>query len=242
MSARIFIASSAVLMGAGAELALDAVATRHTQVLRLQPGDALTVFDGGGGQWSAQVQAMHRSQTVLRLIEHQLLERESACAVHLLVAPPANDRMDSLVEKATELGVDRITPVLTQRAVLRLSGDRADKKRAHWQAVAVAACEQCGRNRVPQIDAWQPLADALRDAPPHAARWVLHPTAATPLSLLAQPVPNAATVLSGPEGGLHDDELRAALAAGFSAASLGARVLRADTAPLAALAWLTLSA
>jgi 16S rRNA (uracil1498-N3)-methyltransferase len=241
MSARIFVAANALSMSATAEFALDTEATRHTQVLRLQPGDALTLFDGTGGQWRAQVRQMQRSRTTVQLLAHEPIEREARCAVHLLVAPPANDRMDLLVEKATELGAQRITPVLTQRAVLRLTPERAEKKRAHWQAVAVAASEQCGRNRVPRIDEWQPLAQALCALGQTAgARWLLQPDAATPLAAQGQPAPTHATLLSGPEGGLTDDEAQAAIAAAFTPVSLGPRILRADTAPLAALAWLTL--
>lgn len=136
---------------AGAELALPDAASRHVQVLRLQPGAALTLFDGRGGEWSAEVLAIGRKTVSARVGMHRDVERELATPVTLALGMPANERMDGLVEKATELGVAAIQPLVCERSVLRLAGDRADRKAAHWQAIAVAACEQSGRNRVPQV-------------------------------------------------------------------------------------------
>jgi 16S rRNA (uracil1498-N3)-methyltransferase len=167
--------------------------------------------------------------------------------VHLAVGMPANDRMDWLVEKATELGVHRITPLMTERSVVRLSGDRAEKKQAHWQAVAVSACEQCGRNRVPVIDVPESLNAWLARQTPQAAvvHGVLSLHASTqPLNTLRAGAGASKTtwvLLNGPEGGLTDAEDAAARAKGFAALSLGERVLRAETAALGALALLTLS-
>ena len=152
---------------------------------------------------------------------------------------PANERMDSLVEKATELGVAGIVPLVCERSVLRLAGERAERRCAHWQAVAVAACEQSGRNRVPQIHPPQPLRDWLGAMPASGLRLLLSLGADTqPLrARLASATAGAPLhLLSGPEGGLSPTELAAAEAAGFWPTTLGARVLRADTAPLAALA------
>src|SRR5450830_1614985 len=136
---------------AGATLALPAGAARHVQVLRMQPGDALTLFDGSGGEYEATVERMGRSEVAVMIGAHRPVEREAARAVHLAVGMPANERMDWLVEKATELGVASIQPLATAHGVLRLAGERAEKKRAHWEAIAIASCEQCGRNRVPAI-------------------------------------------------------------------------------------------
>ncbi len=234
-------------LSAGEPLALPAEAARHVQVLRLQPGDALTLFDGSGGQWQAQVTQMGRSEVRVQLLQHQAIEREAARAVHLVVGMPANERMDWLVEKATELGAASIQPVACARSVLKLAGERAQRRQAHWQAIAVAACEQCGRNRVPPVHAPLPLADWLR-----AANAVCGTPAAPGqrlvLSLQAgsQPLRQAAAsasalwVLHGPEGGLSAEEEAAALAQGFAPASLGQRVLRAETASVAALALLAL--
>eukprot|EP01137_Pigoraptor_chileana_P005137 Opistho-2@47827 len=129
------------LDGAALELSLPPGAARHVQVLRLQPGSSLTLFDGSGADWQAEVLAMSRSEVRVRLHARQLVQRELAQAVTLALAMPANDRMDGVVEKATELGVTAIQPLMSERSVLRLQGERAEKKVAHWQGVAVAACE-----------------------------------------------------------------------------------------------------
>jgi len=225
----------------GAEFALDSAGARHVQVLRLQPGDALTLFDGHGGQWAGEVVQMTRRDVRARTLHHQAVERELPRAVTLAVGMPANERMDALIEKAAELGAARIQPLVCERSVLRVAGERALRKAAHWHAVAVAACEQCGRNRVPEVAEPLRLTDWLRALPgAGGARWLLSTTHE------AAPWPPAARnahdvlVLSGPEGGFTGAEETAARAAGFVAYSLGARVLRADTAPLAALAWIAL--
>jgi len=228
----------------GEEIALPPGAARHVQVLRMQPGDAITLFhgsiDGPGGEFEATVTRMGRSEVLARIGTHHAVEREAARAVHLLAGITANERMDWLVEKATELGVASITPLLAERSVLKLKGERADKKLAHWQAVAVAACEQCGRNRVPTLHPAQTLADWLQAPPQDGQRLLLSLRPGTqPLRTAAQGG-GALVFLSGPEGGLAPAEEALALQHGFAPTSLGARVLRAETAPLAALAALTL--
>ncbi|NBQ86768.1 MAG: 16S rRNA (uracil(1498)-N(3))-methyltransferase [Betaproteobacteria bacterium] len=239
---------------AGAAISLPGGPARHVQVLRLQPGDGITLFDGRGGEYAATITRMGRNTVDVEVGAHHAVEREAPLAVHLALGIPANERMDWLVEKATELGVASITPLMSTRSVLRVSGERADKKQAHWQAVAVAACEQCGRNRVPPIaapvafDAW--LRDAPATAPTAAPRLVLSlATDAQPLSVLAAHLhgaspsgPRVVQLLSGPEGGLSPDEEAAARAQGWQALTLGPRTLRAETAPLATLAALTLGA
>jgi 16S rRNA (uracil1498-N3)-methyltransferase len=242
----------------GQTFVLPATAARHVQVLRMQPGHTLTLFNGAGGEFEAEVTHMGRSDVQVRVGMHRALEREALRGVQLVVGMPANERMDWLVEKATELGVQRITPVMTERSVVRLNGERAAKKQAHWQAIAISACEQCGRNRVPHVDVplrletWlsslqntdqQKNADGL-----HALRAVmsLHESTQALSSLLqnkevGQPsIVRPLVLLTGPEGGLSDAEDATARQAGFVAVSLGARVLRAETAALAALAYLTL--
>ena len=230
-------------LASGQRLALPAGPARHVQVLRLQPGDALTLFNGEGGEFEARVTRMGRSEVEVELGAHQALEREAARAVHLLCGITANERMDWLVEKATELGAASLTPLLAERSVLKLKGERADKKRVHWQGVAVAAAEQCGRNRVPPVHEALALADWLAQSRPQATglRCLLS------LADGARPLAQVATgteplwLLSGPEGGLSPAEEAQALAAGFVPVTLGPRVLRAETAPLAALAALHLS-
>jgi 16S rRNA (uracil1498-N3)-methyltransferase len=213
---------------------LPAGAARHVQVLRLQPGDVITLFNGEGGEFDATVTRMGRSDVDVEIGLHRAVEREATRAVHLLAGITANERMDWLVEKATELGVASITPLVAERSVLKLKGERADKKRAHWQGVAVAAAEQCGRNRVPVIHPAVTLNEWLKQAAA-GERWVLSLSEGTrPLAQMAGVLP--VTVLSGPEGGLSPAEEAAALSAGFVPVTLGPRVLRAETAPLAVLA------
>ena len=234
----------ALALSAGAEIDLPEAAARHVQVLRLQPGASVTLFDGRGGQWRAQVLQMGRRSVSVQVLEHEALERELPMPVTLALGVPANDRMDTLVEKAAELGVAAIQPLLMERSVLRLADERAARKVAHWQAVAVSACEQCGRNRVPALLPMRTLHEWLQlDAEP-GQRLVLSLAADTqPLpravpSPLSQPV----TFLSGPEGGLSSVEEATVRDHGFVPVTLGSRVLRADTAPLAALSWLGVSA
>ena len=224
----------------GDEIALPPGAARHVQVLRMQPGEAITLFhgsiDGPGGEFEATVTRMGRSEVLARIGTHHAVEREAARAVHLLAGITANERMDWLVEKATELGVASITPLLAERSVLKLKGERADKKLAHWQAVAVAACEQCGRNRVPTLHPAQTLAGWLQAPPQDGQRLLLSLRPGTQPLHAAAPGHTGLVFLSGPEGGLSGTEEDLALAHGFAPVTPGPRVLRAETAPLAALA------
>ena len=226
----------------GDEMRLPEGAARHVQVLRLQPGSGITLFNGEGGEWQATVTRMGRSEVQVHLVAHTAVEREAPREVHLALGMPANERMDWLVEKAAELGAASLQPLLAERSVLRLSGERAEKKRGHWQGIAIAACEQCGRNRVPPVHAVQAVPAWLASELP-AQRLLLSlqpdslPLAQQASQLTAGPV----LFLSGPEGGLSAAEEQAARAAGFLPVSLGSRTLRADTAPLAALAALTLA-
>ncbi|MDE2370087.1 MAG: 16S rRNA (uracil(1498)-N(3))-methyltransferase [Burkholderiales bacterium] len=227
---------------AGAAYALPEAAVRHAQVRRVQPGSPLELFDGSGRVWPATVLAVGRSEVTVRVDAPLEVDRELARPVTLALGVPANERMDALVEKATELGVAAIQPLQTARSVLRLAGERAERRRAHWQAVAVAACEQCGRNRVPRIAPLLDLEDWLAQLGPAAGdrqRLLLSlDSAAAPLARVD--AGRGIVALSGPEGGLSPDEQAEALRCGFVATALGPRVLRADTAPLALLAWAAL--
>ena len=230
-------------MAAGAALSLPEGTARHVQVLRLQPGHGITLFNGQGGEWDATITRMGRSDVEVTLGAHRSDEREAGRAVQLALGMPANERMDWLVEKATELGAASLQPLHTSRSVLRLAGDRADKKQKHWQSVAVAACEQCGGNRVPAVASVQDRAAGLKSLPPidpqaPALRCLLSlADGSMPLGQALARVPTAAPVifLSGPEGGLSPAEEALAAAHGFVPVTLGARVLRAETAALAAL-------
>ena len=221
---------------AGLSLDLPADTSRHIQVLRLQPGATITLFDGRGGEYTACILQMGRHTVAARIDSHQALERESAVYSQVVIGMPANERMDWLVEKATELGVARITPLMTAHGVLRLNAERALKRQLHWQGIAQAACAQSGRNTLPQIDVPQSWSEWFNTFPRDEtqARWMLSLSAAsTPLN--ASPEVRRVLLLSGPEGGLSLDEEAQALDRGFVAVSLGARVLRAETAPLAVL-------
>lgn len=233
----------------GEPFALEDGAARHIQVLRLQPGDGVRLFDGQGQEWAAEVTEMGRKQVHVRLGERLANDRELPVRVTLAIGMPANDRMDAVVEKATELGVHAIQPLLCARSVLRLDGERAAKKVAHWQAVAVSASEQCGRAVVPIVAPVQTLSHWLKadQAQPVAAHrgvlslrdavgvwgWLQTRHAQTSGDALA--ASDSWCFLNGPEGGLTPDEEALALAQGWTAVSLGKRVLRADTAPLAVL-------
>ncbi|MBY0466071.1 MAG: 16S rRNA (uracil(1498)-N(3))-methyltransferase [Burkholderiales bacterium] len=231
-------------LNAGQTLELPAGAARHVQVLRLQPGMDITLFNGQGGEHTATITRMGRSDVAVTVGAHHPHDSEPARAVHLAVGMPANERMDWLVEKATELGVRSVLPLHTAHSVLRLKGERADKKQSHWQAMAVAACEQCGANRVPEVHAvsdlstWLPRA-ASDTAAGTPARCVLSLAEGTqPMTQWLQQLGSTTPVvcLSGPEGGLSPTEDALARSLGFAPVHLGPRVLRAETAALTALA------
>jgi 16S rRNA (uracil1498-N3)-methyltransferase len=302
-------------IAADADIVLPAAQARHVQVLRLQPGEPLTLFDGRGGEWSAVVTRMERASVTVRCGRHMDVDRELTRHVTLAIGMPANERMDALIEKATELGVAAIQPLVCERSVLRLRGERATRRLDHWRGIAIAASEQSGRTQVPTIcevqtlrslleatgavaprsgaavvpspelasaapaaesasagrlgHASQPLAGstagaheimawtsgsvsraspdggqhrstssrAAGPAPAVTTRLMLSPSAASAWTLASLgPADACLVVLSGPEGGLSSGEEEQAREAGFLAVSLGARILRADTAPLAVLA------
>ena len=217
---------------------------RHVQVLRMQPGQTLTLFGMPGirGEMSATITRMGRQTVEVLVGEYADVQREPRAQIHLAVGMPANDRMDWLVEKATELGVASIQPLMTERTVLRLKDDRAQKKVAHWQSVAVAACEQCGGNQVPTVhevltlNAWAQSLNVTPDT-----HWGVLSLAgqSQPLSVawphfLNQAQSKACWVF-GPEGGLSPTEDAGLRARGFAPMHLGERVLRTETAALSAL-------
>lgn len=211
---------------------------RHAQVLRMQPGFALTLFNGQGGEWQAEVVHMGRTEVQVRVRHHVAVEREIGVPVTWALGMPTNERMDNLVEKATELGVTRLQPLVCERSVLRLQDERARKKVVHWQAVVVAACEQCGRNRVPEVAPVLTLPTWLGTLPEAAVpgtRHMLSPRAASVWQPPGAGAERPLVFLSGPEGGLTANEEAWALQQGFTAVHLGSRTLRADTAPLMVL-------
>jgi 16S rRNA (uracil1498-N3)-methyltransferase len=240
---RFYVAPEFVSLAPGARLALPESAAHHAvRVLRLGAGDTVTLFDGTGGEYAAAITTAARTVEV-KLGQLDPVERESPYTVELAQGISSGDKMDFTVQKAVELGAIAISPVIAERSVVKLSGERADKRVAHWQQVAIAACEQCGRNRVPLVNPIETLdrflarcLEARLAAPDNGATsLLLSPRATRPLRALSRP-DRALQLLVGPEGGFSEGEELAARAAGFEAVSLGRRVLRTETAALGALA------
>ena len=216
------------------EMALPEAAAHHAiRVVRLTAGDTLTLFDGTGGEYPATRVRAGRDGAIVRVGPRFDIERESPLVVTLAQAIAANDAMDYAIRKAVELGAAAIQPLVTERSAPPPAGERGEKRLAHWRGVVVAACEQCGRNRVPQVA--PPIAFASLLAEWKGAGLLLAPEAATPLASLAPPAGPIALVV-GPEGGFSEREMGAAQTAGIQCASLGPRVLRTETAGVAALA------
>lgn len=208
------------------------------RVLRLQAGDPLTLFTGDGSEHAAVVERVAKGGVTVRVLEHRRVERESSLEIVLGQALSSGERMDYTVQKAVELGVSAIHPLAARRSVVRLGMERAAGRVAHWQAIAVAACEQCGRNRVPRIAPVTPLETWLAQhrAPGDGALpLLLSPRAEAGLRDLPRPA-RAVRLLAGPEGGWAPEEEEAARRSGFVPVRLGPRVLRTETAALAALA------
>jgi 16S rRNA (uracil1498-N3)-methyltransferase len=234
MSLPRFHAPFALAVGGHVELASSA-AHHAANVLRMRVGDALILFDGNGGEYTAHLESVDKKRVVVRVNSHVRIERESPLAVTLVQAVSSRDRMDVTLQKAVELGVARIVPVMSQRSVVRLSGERAGQRVLHWQQVVISACEQCGRNQVPQVEALTPLATFLERPSSGVARWMLSPQAEHALRSLEKPQ-SAVELLVGPEGGLTAEEERAAGDASFMPVRIGPRILRTETAAPALLA------
>jgi 16S rRNA (uracil1498-N3)-methyltransferase len=233
---RVFVATP--LAGRSEVLLPDQAAEHVARVLRLRAGASVVLFDGTGGEYAAELATTGRDGVRATLGAWRAIECESPLRVTLLQALARGEKMDLVVQKATELGVARIVPVAAERSVVQLDGGRAERRVEHWRAVAISACEQCGRNRLPELEAASPLAEALRrlDADnAAAARLWLEPGAERSL-VAAAAGQRELVLLVGPEGGFSPAEGDLAQRAGFRAASLGPRVLRTETAALAALA------
>jgi 16S rRNA (uracil1498-N3)-methyltransferase len=220
-------------------------ASHLAKVLRARVGDELILFNGDGRECNGAIEAVRGSRVAASVADSRQVDRESPLSVTLVQCVPRGDRMDFIVQKATELGVVRIVPVLSQRSVVRLDKAQAESKAIHWRAVAVSACEQCGRNRLPVIEAAQPLLNYLGESAPGAQlRLVLEPESAPLAAAGHGPVGASglevvdAEIAIGPEGGFAPDELEAFRVAQFSPVGLGPRILRTETAAIAALVWL----
>lgn len=223
-------------LNAGQTVTLPPAVAHHAErVLRMRVGDAVVLFNGRGGEHAGRIDALGKIGRV-RLETWQAIEREAPLAITLVQALPAADKMDWIVQKAVELGVTGIVPVVSSRSVVRLSGERAAKRIDHLRQIAIAACEQCGRNRLPEIADLQPLPHYLAQPRAEAALpLVLALTAEKRLADLPQP-DGGIVLLVGPEGGLTDDEVVAARSVGFMPVGIGPRILRTETAGLAAIA------
>jgi len=246
---RVYV-NATLVTGSVIELPGDSAA-HLAKVLRARSGDEIVLFTGDGREFAAAVESVRGSRVTAVVGEGREVDRESRLAVTLLQCVPRGDRMDFIVQKATELGVARIVPAISQRSVVRLDASQAESKAAHWRAVAINACEQCGRNRLPVIEAPRPLINYLGDSPGAAMSGVAASGAAIRAGgprLLFDPelrsdspvkeIGAAVDVAIGPEGGFADEELEAFRVSGFAAVRLGPRVLRTETAAIAAITWL----
>jgi 16S rRNA (uracil1498-N3)-methyltransferase len=222
-------------LSVGQQIVLPEQAATHLmRVLRLRAGAALTLFNGQGGEYAAELLALERGTARAAILKQVPIERESPLRLILLQGISRGERMDLIVQKATELGIERLVPIAAEHGIVRLDPIQGIRRVEHWQSIAISACEQCGRNRVPHIDPVVTLAKALDALPAEGARLLLDPEGA--MTLATVPVAGAATVLIGPEGGWSEAERRLCERTGISACRLGPRVLRTETAPLAVLA------
>jgi 16S rRNA (uracil1498-N3)-methyltransferase len=218
----------------GAIVKLSEAAFRHVAALRLSEGDVVTLFAGDGDEYPAELIELSKRAAVCKIIERRAVDRESPVAITLVQGVCAADRMDLLVQKGTELGVHAIQPVITSRTVIRLSHERQERRHQHWINVALAACEQCGRNRIPTIDPTLKLEDWIATGPTAEAKIILSPQGSTRLTEM--PRSASAIVAIGPEGGLTQDEHALLMSRGFTPVRFGPRIMRTETAPLAVIA------
>jgi 16S rRNA (uracil1498-N3)-methyltransferase len=219
----------------GASVELSERGARHIEALRLRADDAVILFSGDGYESAGTLISIGKRGATVTVHDQRAVDRESPLTVHLVQGLCAGDRMDLVLQKATELGVASIQPIVTTRSIVRLSSERGERRTAHWQNVVIAACEQCGRNRIPPVRPNLTFGEFLATPPGESARVLLAADgSATLRSLVFHALP--VTLLVGPEGGLSPEEQKLALFAGFTPVRFGPRILRTETAPLAALA------
>jgi 16S rRNA (uracil1498-N3)-methyltransferase len=218
----------------GASVELPERAARHVAALRLKAGDEVVLFNGDGTESSATITSLGKRGVLAAVRERRPIDRESPLEVHLAQGVCAGDRMDLVLQKATELGIASIHPVVTARSIVRLARERRERRETHWQNVVIAACEQCGRNVIPPVAPSTGLPEFVALPARGGTRILLAPEGEATLRALAPRAP--VTVLIGPEGGLSPEERELATARGFTAVRFGPRILRTETAPLAALA------
>jgi len=239
MSARFFVAQD---LQCQTEIVLPQAIAHHIRVLRLETGNMITLFNGQGGEYHANLTALNKQHAVARILKFTPYERELPIRITLAQALASGNKMDWLIEKAVELGVSAIQPLHTSRCVVKLSGQRAEQRVRHWQELVHAACEQCGRNQIPRVAAIQPLKDWLyASAPTIQNGLLLSPQGQLSLHQSAISMKNVSefTLLVGPEGGFSTEEEGLAHQNNFLSTHLGERILRCETAGLAAIAGLT---
>ena len=223
-------------LAAGITVVLPEDTCAHlVRVLRLQAGDACVLFNGDGSDYDARLLAIGKREARAEVLTARQLDNESPLAISLIQAVSSGERMDFTLQKSVEMGVTEIFPVTSARSIVKLSGERAEKRQERWQEIVIAACEQCGRNRIPTVHPLLPLSQRLQQLPQSDVRLLMglhHPTSLKAI----QPAPQRITLMIGPEGGWSPEEEAAAFQTGFQSILLGKRVLRTETAALAAIA------
>lgn len=223
-------------LGEGLVVALPELAAGHlVRVLRLRQGDACTLFNGDGRDYQGRLRAIDKRGVEVEILSSMAVDNESALAITLLQGIARGEKMDLILQKATELGVSAIVPVQSDRSEVKLDGARAEKRLAHWRGVVAAACEQCGRARIPQVSPPMPLADAATNPGLPQARYLLSPTAEGGIDAIGSGLQSLAVAI-GPEGGWSARDLKSLADSGFVGLRLGPRILRTETAGLAAIA------
>lgn len=219
----------------GQNISLPENVIRHLQVLRVREGEEITLFNGNGHSYPTRLLSLAKRQAVAEVLSEQTADNESPLAISLIQAVSSGERMDFTLQKSVEMGVTEIFPVSSARSIVKLSGERAEKRQERWQEIVIAACEQCGRNRIPTVHPLLPLSQRLQQLPQSDVRLLMglhHPTSLKAI----QPAPQRITLMIGPEGGWSPEEEAAAFQTGFQSILLGKRVLRTETAALAAIA------
>ncbi len=219
----------------GQNISLPENVIRHLHVLRVREGEEITLFNGNGHNYPTRLLSLAKRQAVAEVLSEQAADNESPLAISLIQAVSSGERMDFTLQKSVEMGVTEIFPVTSARSIVKLSGERAEKRQERWQEIVIAACEQCGRNRIPTVHPLLPLPQRLQQLPQsdvHLLMGLHHPTSLKAI----QPAPQRITLMIGPEGGWSPEEEAAAFQTGFQSILLGKRVLRTETAALAAIA------
>ena len=219
----------------GQNISLPENVIRHLHVLRVREGEEITLFNGNGHSYPTRLLSLAKRQAVAEVLSEQTVDNESPLAISLIQAVSSGERMDFTLQKSVEMGVTEIFPVTSARSIVKLSGERAEKRQERWQEIVIAACEQCGRNRIPTVHPLLPLSQRLQQLPQSDARLLMglhHPKSLKDI----QPAPQRITLMIGPEGGWSPEEETAAFQTGFQSILLGKRVLRTETAALAAIA------